>query len=109
MGFDRSFSGKPFNIEGNIVRGSVSGSWTIINDDTAINKSVRIQGVYWDASDVGSVLKLRDPSGGVWYHAICTGGEPFIDLFSQHLTLFTPFEYYDSKGNNTIIIYGEYV
>jgi len=113
-------SGQPFNIKENKVINSVSGSWTNIADATAW-RAVRIQGVYWDATTVGTTLYIRDVErvptntgfiikpGAVWYTADCLGGSPAVDQFTSHLTLFTPFQYFDTGGGNTIIIYGEFV
>ncbi len=100
-------SGQPFNIPANNVTNSVSGSWSPIG--TAVsNRPVKIQGIYWTETTIGAVLKIRDPQGGVWYHAVCMGGDIAVDLLQTPLTLYTPFEYYDSHGGNTIMIYGEY-
>lgn len=114
-------AGQPFNIAGNIVTNSVSGSWADVGN--AVNgRAVRIQGVYWSSQTIGAKLYIRDrlrvgaaysidktDPGPTWYEAECFGGPPALDLFAAHLTLFTPFEYLDTEGGNTIIIYGEYV
>ena len=110
-------SGQPFNLPQNMTLNSVSGSWTTIGD-VVKGRAVRIQGIYWTSTTPGATLQIRDTvhqpddlerPGAVWYDAQCLGGSAAIDLFQAHLTLFTPFEYYDSDGSNTIIIYGEYV
>jgi len=110
-------SGQPFNIPTNNVLNSVSGSWTLMGDSVK-GRAVRVQGIYWSSTTPGAYLQIRDViqqpnditrTGVVWYDAQCLGGAAAIDLFQAHLTLFTPFEYFDSEGSNTIIIYGEYV
>jgi len=110
-------SGQPFNLPQNVTLNSVSGSWTTIGDAVK-GRAVRIQGIYWTSTTPGATLQIRDIArdangneapGAVWYDAQCLGGSVAIDLFQAHLTLFTPFEYYDSEGSNSIIIYGEYV
>ena len=110
-------SGQPFNLPKNNATNSVSGSWTKMGN-IAPGKGVRVQGIYWSCVTPGAVLKIRDVipnvgtgpvSGVTWYEAICTGGEPVLDQLSNNLTLYSPFEYFDSEGGNVIIIYGEYV
>jgi len=110
---------QPFNIPQNSVQLSVSGSWASIGD-AAPGKGVRVQAIYWSSTTPGAKLRMRDiinnpnavdpqsTPGGIWYDATCLGGEPCLDMFCQHLTLFAPFQYFDSEGGNTIIIYGEY-
>lgn len=110
-------SGQPFNLPQNTALNSVSGSWTVIGN--AVNgRAVRIQGIYWSSTTPGAYIQIRDivnqpndipRTGAIWYDAQCLGGSASIDLFQAHLTLFTPFEYFDSEGSNTIIIYGEFV
>ena len=110
-------SGQPFNIPANIVQNSVSGSWMTVGDAVS-GRAVRVQGIYWSSVTPGATIQIRDivrgvngtsTPGAIWYDAQCLGGSPAVDLFQAHLTLFTPFEYYDSEGGNTLIIYGEYV
>jgi len=101
--------GQAFNsIPQNNIVSSVSGSWCPIGAAVPA-RHVRIQGVYWDATDVGAVLKIRDPQGGIWYHAVCMGGDVAVDILPTPITLQTPFEYYDDHGGNRIMLYGEYV
>jgi len=110
-------SGQPFNIPANTTLNSVSGSWTTFGDAVK-GRAVRVQGIYWSSTTPGAYLQIRDViqtandtprTGVVWYDAQCLGGTASIDLFQSHLTLFTPFQYFDSEGSNIIIIYGEYV
>ena len=113
--------GQPFNINANNVSSSVSGSWVLFGE-ASIGKAVRVQGVYWTSATPGAVLRIRDihpgvapgnrygKPGAVWYEAICIGGNPALDLFPAHLTLFSPFEYYESGSfGSEIAIYGEYM
>ena len=104
-------SRQPFNIPQNSVALSVSGSWAPIGD-AAPGRGVRIQAIYWSTTTPGARLRIRDiigkAPGGIWYDATCLGGEPCLDMLPQHLTLFAPFEYFDSEGSNTIVLYGEY-
>jgi len=113
-------SGQPFNLPENNVLNSVSGSWTRGFDALKGFRPVRVQGIYWTSVTPGAILRIRDiqrtitggateTPGAIWYEGQCFGGDPAIDLFPAHLTLFAPFEYYDSEGGNSIIIYGEYV
>ncbi|KKN18594.1 hypothetical protein LCGC14_0954180 [marine sediment metagenome] len=114
-------SGQPFNIPENGIISSVSGSWQLIGE-VVRGRAVRVQGVYWSTEIVGAKLLIRDierhvERGGVtnqpgvtWYEADCLGPDPAIDLFSAHLTLFLPFEYYSSgSAGDKIVIYGEFV
>lgn len=109
-------SGQPFNLPQNGTSNSVSGSWTSIGT-VAPGRGVRVQGVYWSCSTPGVTLKIRDNTanigGGhtnvVWYEAVCLGGDPALDQLVNGLTLYAPFEYFDTEGGNVIIIYGEYV
>jgi len=110
-------SGQPFNIPENNVYASASGSWTRFGDAVA-GRPCRVQGVYWTSTTPGAILTIRDVlrtpqleevAGAVWYEAQCMGGSLSVDMFPSHLTLFTPFEYFDDDGGNTIIIYGEYL
>lgn len=100
--------GQPFNIKLNKVRSSVSGSWTSVASETA-DRGTLIHGVYWSCDISGSTLYIRDRDEDVWYSYICNGGTPAIDLFTLSLPLLTKFEYFDSVGSNTIIIYGVYI
>ena len=105
-------SRQPFNIPQNSVLLSASGSWAAIGE-AAPGRGVRVQAIYWSTSTPGARLRIRDimgatTPGGIWYDATCLGGEPCLDMFPQHLTLFAPFEYFDSVGGNSIVIYGEY-
>ena len=99
--------GQPFDIDANNVYNSVSGSWSTIGDAVP-NGVVKIRGIYWSESALNAELKIRDTHNVVWYHAICAGDAPVVDLLPNSLPLYTPFEYFDSVGNNIIIIYGEY-
>lgn len=101
-------SGQPFNIPQNSVSGSISGSWASIGN-AVLQRPVRIQGIFWSCPIIGSELKIRELNGVVWYDAVVLSSELAIDLFQNYLTIFTPFEYFDSVGGNQIIIYGEYV
>jgi len=110
-------SGQPFNMSENNAYNSVSGSWTRMGEAVS-NRPVRVQGVYWTATTPGSILTIRDilrnhngteSVGAIWYEAQCMGGTASVDLFPSHLTLFSPFEYFDTEGSCTIIIYGEYI
>lgn len=110
-------SGQPFNIPENIVQNTASGSWTTVGDAIP-NRAVRVQGIYWTSTTPGASLQIRDilrqrdgskGPGVTWYEAQCFGGAPAVDLFQAHLTLFSPFQYFDSEGSNVLIIYGEYV
>ena len=101
-------SGQPFNTNFNKVRSRVSGSWTSIASETA-DRGTLIHGVYWSCPTSGSTLQIRDRDGDEWYSYICDGGTPAIDLFALPLPIFTQFEYFDSVGSNTIIIFGVYI
>jgi len=110
-------SGQPFNIPQNNVYESVADEWTRIGAAVP-GRPCRVQGIYWTSSNAGAVLTIRDVlktpqgediEGAVWYEAQCMGGAASVDMFPAHLTLFTPFEYYDTDGDNIIIIYGEYI
>lgn len=110
-------SGQPFNIPENNVYASVSGSWERLGAAVP-GRPVRVQGVYWTCATPGAVLTIRDilmspqrseSEGAIWYEAQCMGGSLSVDMFPAHLTLFTPFEYYEDDGDNTIIVYGEYI
>lgn len=111
-------SGQPFNISENNIESSISGSWQRIGE-VVRGRAVRVQGVYWSTEVTGAKLLIRDierhigsvdQSGAVWYEADCLGPHPAVDLFSAHLTLFLPFEYYASgSADDKIIIYGEFV
>lgn len=105
-------SRQPFNIPQNSVQNSVSGSWADIGAATP-GRGVRIQAIYWSTTTPGARLRIRDTvdgtvNGGIWYDATCLGGEAALDMLPQHLTLFTPFQYFDSVGGNVIVLYGEY-
>lgn len=98
--------GTPFNVGYNKVRNSEAAAWTVVGDGPT-NRAVNIYGVKWDGSS-GSYLQLRDKEEDEWY-AFTSDGGAGIDLFINPLPLYTDLEYYDSEGNNTIIIYGVYV
>lgn len=100
-------AGQPFNIEANKVRSSVSGSWTSIASGTP-DYGVEVHGVYWSSTNVGATLQIRDRENDEWYNY--TGdGTAAIDSLTISLPLYTQFEYFDSVGSNTIIIYGVYI
>ena len=112
-------SGQPFNIQENQIQSNASGSWERIGAAVS-GRGVRVQGVYWTATHPGARLYIRDlyrspgsnsyEPGAIWYEADCLGGDSHaIDMFPAHLTLITPFEYFDTQGGNRIIIYGEFV
>jgi len=111
-------SGMPFNTPYNEIHSSTSGSWVTAWDKVP-ERAVRVQGIYYSSMTPGATLRIRDmrrpttsaelEGGAIWYDAQCIGGSPAIDLFPAHLTLFTPFQYFDSEGGNIIIIYGEFV
>ena len=101
-------AGQPFNTNFNKVRSSVSGSWTSIASETA-DKGTLMHGVYWSCLTSGATLQIRDRDEDVWYSYVCDGNTPTIDLFTLSLPVFTQFEYFDSVGSNTIIIYGVYI
>lgn len=111
-------SGQPFNIPENIISSSVSDSWQYIGE-VVKGRAVRVQGVYWSTEVTGAKLLIRDierhvggtdQPGAIWYEADCLGPGPAVDLFSAHITLFLPFEYYASgSAGDKIIIYGEFV
>ena len=106
--------GQPFNIEANKVRTSVSSSWTTIAADTTPDRAVAVHGIYWSSITSGSILQIRDREEDEWYYykAYETSGLlriPTIDYLTLPTPLFTQFEYFDSEGSNTIIIYGVYI
>ena len=101
-------AGQPFNIEANKVRSSVSGSWTAIADITTPNMGVSVAGVYWSSTNVGATLQIRDREEDEWY-SYSGSGTAAVDFLSIPLPLYTQFEYFDSVGNNDIIIYGVYL
>ena len=98
--------GHPFNAAHNKVRNSVSAIWTPVGEGTA-NLAVNVYGIYYDGAS-GSALQIRDNEDDIWYAFTSDGGSG-IDLFINPLPLYTTFDYYDSTGSNTIIIYGVYV
>ena len=111
-------SGQPFNIRENNEYDSVLNTFTKIGAAVS-GRPCRVQGIYWTCTTAGKLLTIRDvihdpvsgeeTPGAIWYEAQCMGGTLSVDMFPAHLTLFTPFEYFDDDGGNTIIIYGEYV
>jgi len=98
--------GHPFNAEHNKVRVSVSGSWTTVGQES--DRAINVVGVKWDGES-GSYLQIRDRDGDIWYNFTSEGSNDTIDLFVSPIPLFTKFEYFDSTGSNTIVIYGTYV
>ena len=98
--------GQPFNVKQNKVRGSVSGSWTAVGTGPD-DRAVEVHGVYWSSTNVGATLQIRDRESDEWY-SFTGDGTAAIDLFILSLPLYTQFEYFDSVGSNTIIIYGRY-
>lgn len=99
--------GQPFNVEQNKIRGSVSGSWTSIAGDTP-DRAVKVHGVYWSSTNVGATLQIRDRENDVWYNYTGTGTAA-VALLALSLPLYSTFEYFDSVGGNTIIVYGTYI
>ncbi|KKL86195.1 hypothetical protein LCGC14_1947150 [marine sediment metagenome] len=99
--------GQPFNVELNKVRGSVSGSWTSVSPGPN-DRAIEVYGVYWSSTNVGATLQIRDREEDEWY-SYTGDGTVAIDLFITPLPLYTQFEYFDSVGSNTIIIYGKYI
>ena len=99
-------SGAPFNAEQNKVRNSIATTWTVVGTGPA-DRGVNVCGIKWDGAS-GSYLQIRDRESDIWYEVTSDGGGG-IDLFINPLPLYTKFEYYDSGGSNTIIIYGVYV
>jgi len=99
--------GQPFNVEQNKVRGSVSGSWTKVGTGPD-DRAVEIHGIYWSSVNVGATLQIRDRERDEWY-SYTGDGSLAIDLLVLGLPLYTQLEYFDSVGNNTIIVYGKYI
>ena len=99
--------GQPFNVEQNKIRGSVSGSWTSIAAATP-DRAVKVCGVYWSSTNVGATLQIRDRESDTWYNYTGTG-TAVVDFLTLPLPLYSKFEYFDSVGGNTIIVYGEYI
>lgn len=100
-------AGHPFNTAANKVRNTISAAWTKLGEGPE-DRAVTIVGVRWDGAS-GSYLQIRDKEDDVWYTITSDGETGAIDLFINPLTLYTPFDYYDSTGNSTLIVYGAYV
>ena len=99
--------GQPFNIEQNKIRSSVSGSWTVVGPEP-YDRAIGVHGVYWSSTNVGATLQIRDRESDEWYNYTGTGTAS-VDFLTLPLPLYTQFEYFDSVGSNTIIIYGVYI
>lgn len=106
-------AGHPFNILDNKIRSSAAGAWTAIADDTTPDRPVAVHGVYWSSITSGSTLQIRDRDEDEWYYYTPpnTGilRNPTIDYLTLPIPVFTKFEYLDSVGSNTIIIYGVFL
>lgn len=100
--------GQPFSIEQNKVRSSVSGSWTAIGPGGPDDRAVEVHGVYWSSTNVGATLQIRDRESDEFYNYTGTGTVA-IDFLTLPLPLYTQFEYFDSIGSSTIIVYGKYI
>ena len=106
--------GQPFNVEAHKIRSSAASSWTTIAADTTPNRAVAVHGIYWSSTTSGSTLQIRDREEDEWYYykAYESSGLlriPTIDYLTLPAPLYTQFEYLDSTGSNTIIIYGVYI
>lgn len=103
-------AGQPFSVEQNKMRASVQNTWTAIAfDDNNKDRGILVHGVLWSGSSSGDVLRIRDREGDIWYQNTSTGGPWTVDEFTSSRPLYTQFDYWDSSGDNTIIIYGTYI
>lgn len=105
--------GQPFNIAAHKIRNSEASTWTALADITTPDRAVAVHGIYWSSIVSGSTLQIRDRDEDEWYYYTAqTSGLlriPTIDYLTLPTPLYTQFEYLDSEGSNTIIIYGVYI
>ena len=103
-------SGQPFGVEQNKVRATVAHTWTAFADDeNGKDRAIAVHGVLWSGSADGATLLLRDREGDIWFQHVQATTPFVIDEFTSIRPIYTQFEYWDSTGSNTIIIYGTYI
>ncbi len=87
------------------VVGTTAGSWATIGLDD-IDMPTTIQAVFWEGASQGAWLQLKDSTGYIFYTHYQVSGS--MNYLSCPLTLKPPFQYFDSEGNNTLVIFGQF-
>ena len=83
--------------------GTELGSWTSIG---LHNVPVSVQAIYWSGAAQGSYLQLRDAAGIIFFEHYQISGS--LNFLTHPLTVKPPFQYFDSEGDNTLVIFGQF-
>jgi len=86
--------------------GTVSGSWTQLGPDALNSMPTKVIAVFWEGPTSGAYLSLKDATNHVFYTHYHSSGS--MNYLTQPLTLYPPIQYYDSEGNNTLALYGQF-
>jgi hypothetical protein len=89
------------------VIGAASGSWTRLDiDESFTGAPVKVTAVYWDAPSAGAYLMLKDATDQIFFTSYHASGS--LNYLTSPLTVKAPVQYFDSEGDNTISLYGQF-